>query len=157
ALAAWADRYAHLAGVSGLRAAPTAWCSWYHYYGAVSEADVLENLDAAGERDLPIDVIQIDDGWQSEIGDWLTYSGRFSSLSGVPDRIRQGGRRAGIWIAPFLAGAKSEVAREHPGWFAGDAGHNWDQNLLGLDIARGEDHLREVFGTLRAQGFDYFK
>jgi alpha-galactosidase len=157
ALAAWADRYARLAGVAGLRPAPTAWCSWYHYYGAVSEADVLENLDAAGARDLPIDVIQIDDGWQSEIGDWLTYSDRFSSLPGLADRIRREGRRAGIWIAPFLAGARSDVARRHPEWFAGDAGHNWDQNLFGLDIARGEDHLREVFGTLRSYGFDYFK
>jgi alpha-galactosidase len=139
------------------RPAPTAWCSWYHYFGAVTEEDVLENLDAASEHDLPIDVIQIDDGWQREIGDWLAFSGRFASLPALADRIRQAGRRPGIWIAPFLVGARSELARARPEWFAGDAGHNWDQGLFGLDIARAEGYLREVFGTLRSYGFDYFK
>jgi alpha-galactosidase len=157
ALAAWADRFAARAGAGTPRRPPTAWCSWYHYFGAVTEDDVLENLDAAGEHDLPIDVIQIDDGWQAEIGDWLTYSGRFSSLEGLADRIRAAGRRPGIWVAPFLVGARSDLARAHPGWLVGDAGHNWDQDLRGLDPERAEDHLREVFGTLRSYGFDYFK
>jgi alpha-galactosidase len=157
ALAAWADRYAALVGAPAPRLAPTAWCSWYHYFGSVTEDDVLENLDAAGARDLPLDVIQIDDGWQAEIGDWLTSSGRFASLPALAGRIRRAGRRPGIWIAPFLAGARSELARAHPDWCVGDAGHNWGQDLTGLDIARAEGHLREVFATLRSYGFDYFK
>jgi alpha-galactosidase len=157
ALGAWADGFARLAGATAFRPAPTAWCSWYHYFGAVTEGDVLENLDAAGTRDLPIEVIQIDDGWQAEIGDWLTFSDRFFSLPGLADRIRRAGRRPGIWIAPFLAGARSELARAHPEWFVGDAGHNWDQDLFALDLARAEDYLREIFTTLRSYGFDYFK
>jgi alpha-galactosidase len=157
ALAAWADGYARRAGAPRPRPAPTAWCSWYHYFGAVTEDDVLENLDAAGTHDLPIDVIQIDDGWQAEIGDWLGFSGRFSSLPGLAERIRAAGRRPGIWIAPFLVGADSELARAHPGWFRGDAGHNWDQDLFALDPGRAEGYLREVFGRLRSYGFDYFK
>jgi alpha-galactosidase len=123
----------------------------------VTEADIVENLDAVGERDLPVDVIQIDDGWQAEIGDWLTFSGRFSSLPKLAEQIRRDGRRPGIWIAPFIAGARSELARTHPEWLTGDAGHNWDQDLRGLDAIRMETRLREVFGTLRSFGFDYFK
>ncbi|WP_433182736.1 glycoside hydrolase family 36 protein [Actinoallomurus sp. CA-150999] len=157
ALATWADGFAARAGAGAPRRPPTAWCSWYHYFGAVTEDDVLENLDAIGEHDLPIDVIQIDDGWQAEIGDWLAYSGRFTSLERLADRIRQAGRRPGIWIAPFLVGARSRLSRVRPDWLTGDAGHNWDQDLRGLDIERAEDHLREVFGTLRSYGFDYFK
>ncbi|MEV0408159.1 glycoside hydrolase family 36 protein [Actinoallomurus sp. NPDC050550] len=157
ALAAWADGFAARAGAVTPRRPPTAWCSWYHYFGAVTEDDVLENLDAIGRHDLPVEVIQIDDGWQAEIGDWLAYSGRFTSLERLADRIRQAGRRPGIWIAPFLVGARSRLSRVRPDWLTGDAGHNWDQDLRGLDIERAEDHLREIFGTLRSYGFDYFK
>src|SRR5262249_14054797 len=65
ALGAWAEGRTVVP-----RPAPTVWCSWYHYFGGVTEADILENLDAIGRHDLPVDVVQIDDGWQAEIGDW---------------------------------------------------------------------------------------
>ena len=81
----------------------------------MTEADVTENLDAIVDADLPVDVIQIDDGWQAEIGDWMEYSDRFASLPDLVTRIRDRGRRAGIWVAPFLVGARSRLFREHPG------------------------------------------
>ncbi|MPQ97466.1 alpha-galactosidase [Modestobacter sp. I12A-02628] len=161
ALARWADGVARTAGVPPLRAAPTVWCSWYHYYTRVTQDDVEENLQAIEDLALPVDVVQIDDGYQAEIGDWLTLSDRFSSLADVVDRIRARGRRAGIWVAPFLVGARSATAREHPGWLVGGAepAEGWDQALAALDVTSPgvEDHLREVFGTLRSLGIDYFK
>ncbi|GIG60544.1 hypothetical protein Lfu02_49160 [Longispora fulva] len=158
-LAAWADDFARAAGMGPIRPAPTAWCSWYHYYTDVTEADILENLDAIHRAALPVDVIQIDDGWQSGIGDWLTLSGRFDSLTELTARIAGTGRRSGIWVAPFLVGARSELAAEHPDWLIGDAGHNWDQDLRGLDLTNPAvtDHLRAVFTGLHEAGFDYFK
>ncbi|HZB50285.1 MAG TPA: hypothetical protein VE547_14420, partial [Mycobacteriales bacterium] len=111
ALAAWADGAAAAAGVGPLRPAPTIWCSWYHYFTRVTEADMVENLDAMDRLDLPVDVVQLDDGYQAELGDWLTLSDRFASLPDLVGRIRDRGRRAGIWVAPFLVGARSEVAR----------------------------------------------
>ncbi|GAB2833648.1 hypothetical protein GCM10027176_42440 [Actinoallomurus bryophytorum] len=157
ALGTWADGYARRTGAGAVRAAPAVWCSWYHYFGAVTTDDILENLDAVEERDLPVDVIQIDDGWQAGIGDWLSFSGPFAGLPRLAGRIRSAGRRAGIWVAPFLAAANSDLARAHPGRLGGDAGHNWGQALFALDVVRAEDHLREVFTALRAWGFDYFK
>src|SRR5205823_10519209 len=101
------------------------------------------------------------DGWQAEIGDWLALSDRFSSLAGLVDRIRAAGRRAGIWVAPFLAGARSRLAAEYPDWLVAgaDAGHNWDQDLYALDITHpgAAAYLREVFGWLGDLGIDYFK
>ncbi|MGH3648698.1 MAG: glycoside hydrolase family 36 protein [Micromonosporaceae bacterium] len=161
ALARWASGFAQRAGLGALRPAPTAWCSWYHYFTKVTEADIIENLDAIAAAQLPVDVVQIDDGWQSEIGDWLELSGRFSSLTALVARIRDGGRRAGIWVAPFLVGGRSALAREHPEWLIGaaDAGRNWDQPLAGLDVTHpgAAGYLREVFTMLRSAGFDYFK
>ncbi len=167
ALRAFGDRYAAAAGVPSLRPAPTIWCSWYHYFTAVTESDMSENVDAVAELDLPVDVVQLDDGYQSEIGDWLTLSDRFRSLTDVVRRVADTGRRTGIWIAPFLAGARSTLAAEHPDWLLRadrDADPlvaiaNWHQDVHALDTTHpGVQHyLREVFGNFRDVGIDFFK
>ena len=168
ALAAWADDLAGRMRRAPIRPAPTIWCSWYHYFTSVSEADIVENLDAMDRLDLPVDVVQLDDGYQSELGDWLTLSDRFDSLEELTARIADRGRRAGIWVAPFLVGAKSETARSHPEWLVrgadpdgipASAGHNWGQDLYGLDTTHpgALAYLAEVFGAFAAQGFDFFK
>jgi alpha-galactosidase len=142
-----------------LRTAPTVWCSWYQYFGDVTEYDIVENLQAIVFHDLPVTVVQVDDGWNAEVGDWLTLSGRFTSLADLASRIRDTGRRAGIWLAPFIAGADSELVRDHPEWLLGDAGYNWNQALYGLDLTHPgvRGYLRHVFEGLRDHGYDYFK
>jgi alpha-galactosidase len=162
ALARWANGFAAAAGVGPLRPPPTAWCSWYHYFERVTQADVEENLHAIETLGLDIDVVQIDDGYQAEIGDWLLLSDRFPSLAAEVDSIRGAGRRAGIWVAPFLVGERSVLAREHSDWLVDGAspGTGWgDQQLAALDVtsAGAEAYLREVFGTFRDLGIDYFK
>jgi alpha-galactosidase len=165
ALAAFGDGFAARASVPPLRAAPTVWCSWYHYFTDVTQADMSENIAAIAEQDLPIEVIQLDDGYQSEIGDWLSLSDRFDSLADIVARITDTGRRAGIWTAPFLAGARSRLAAEHPDWLISDAdgpvraNQNWDQDTFGLDPTHPgvQAYLAEVFGRFVALGFDYFK
>jgi alpha-galactosidase len=157
-LAAFGDRYAAAAGATP-RAAPTVWCSWYRYFLDVTEDDVLENVAAMAEHDLPVDVVQIDDGWASGVGDWTTPSGRFVSLPRLVDRIRAGGRRAGIWLAPFVAGSGSDLARDHPDWLVGDAGTNWEQDLRGVDLTHpgAREYLWGAVRALRDAGFEYFK
>ena len=54
--------------VVALREAPTVWCSWYHYFHDVTEADIVENLAAFDTHDLPVEVVQVDDGWQAAVG-----------------------------------------------------------------------------------------
>ena len=82
ALARWADGFAAAAGVGPLRPPPTAWCSWYHYFERVTQDDIEENLRAIDDLGLDIDVVQIDDGYQAEIGDWLLLSDRFAVAGG---------------------------------------------------------------------------
>jgi alpha-galactosidase len=155
-LANFASSYA---GSLTFRPAPTVWCSWYHYFTQVTEDDIVENIAELAKADLPVDVVQIDDGWQSGIGDWLTLSSRFASLPDLVARIGDAGRRAGIWVAPFLVAADSETARTHPDWLIRGAGFNWGQPLLGLDPTHPgvRGYLTEVFDNLRGYGFDYFK
>lgn len=158
----WADSL----DVRAPRPAPTVWCSWYEYFTAVTEDDIHENLRAMDTLDLPVDVVQIDDGYQKALGDWLTLSGRFRSRAGIADAIRARGRRAGIWTAPFLVDPASDLAAEHPEWLVRDetggfahAGRNWGHDLCVLDTTHPEAaaYLTEVFATLRAEGYDYFK
>jgi len=138
-----------------------SWSPWYHYLAGVTEADIDENLLAVEELGLDIDVMQIDDGYQSEPGDWLTPSDRFASLEQVIKRIRDHGRRAGIWVAPFLAGARSDLVRQHPEWLIAGvhAGHGWRQDLAALDITHAgvQGYLREVFEHFSGIGVDFFK
>jgi len=161
ALGQWAERFAEASGVGAPREAPTIWCSWYHYFLDVTQADVEENTAAMDELELDIDVVQIDDGYQAEIGDWLRWSGRFDSLADTVAGIRDRGRRAGIWIAPFLLGPHSEVAHDHPEWVVGgaDPGANWGQRLGALDVTnRGaKAYLQQVFTAFRDMGIDFYK
>ncbi len=140
---------------------PTVWCSWYRYFGDVTAADIQANLGWMSDLDLPVDVVQIDDGYQRGIGDWLDADPRFGDLRAVVAAIRGEGRRAGIWLAPFLVGARSALAAAHPEWLLPEAwaGSNWGQELRVLDISRpaAAAHLSRVVGEFRAMGIDYFK
>jgi alpha-galactosidase len=161
ALTGWADDLAARAGVIDISAIPPVWCSWYCYWAKVSEADVIANLGAMDRLRLPVAVVQIDDGYEAEIGDWLIPSDRFTSLVELAARIRDRGRRAGIWVAPFLVGARSRLANDHPEWMVRDAwaGHNWNEDLYTLDVTHPDaaEYLANVFRSLAADGFTYFK
>jgi len=150
-----------------LRQIPPVWCSWYQYYDAVTEADIAANLAAMDELRLPFGVVQIDDGYQAAPGDWLVPSGRFASLPSLVRRIRDTGRRAGIWIAPALLGRNSEALRRNPEWAVRDAGtrepvfagHVVRQECTALDFTHpgAAAYLAGILATMREWGIDYFK
>jgi alpha-galactosidase len=94
------------------------WCSWYHFFHRVTEADVLRNLEALAARaSRSVDVVQIDDGWQRAVGDWLETSPAFPrGLAPLAREIRAAGFVPELWTAPFCAVPESAVARAHPEW-----------------------------------------
>jgi alpha-galactosidase len=169
ALSRWADAFAVRSGLhpGGLRQIPPVWCSWYQYYSEVTAADVLTNLDAIEELNLPVGVVQIDDGYEAAPGDWLIPAGNFSDLPGVVTRIRDTGRQAGIWLAPLLVGRSSRLFAEHPDWVVRDrsggepifAGHVCRDECTALDITHPDaaDYLAGVLTTMRDWGIGYFK
>lgn len=138
ALTRFAAEVAGAVGVRPPRTSPTAWCSWYPYATSVRQEDVLRELASLRRHDLAVDVVLVDDGWQTEVGDWRPRADRFPSLAELVRRIRGEGRRAGLWLAPFVATTGSRLVRDHPGWLVGDAGVNWGQPLVGLDLTHPE-------------------
>lgn len=159
ALADFGQAFARGAGVHELRAAPTMWCSWYHYFLDVDAGDIAENLAEMGRHRLPFDVVQIDDGWEAGLGDWTTYSESFRRLPELVERIRDGGRRAGIWMAPLTVGSDSRLASEHPDWLIPGGGLNWGQQLFGLDVTHpgAAEYIATAAATVRGLGVDYVK
>ncbi len=159
ALTSFGDEFARRAGVGAVRRAPRVWCSWYRYFEEVTARDVEENLAAFDGAGLDVEVVQIDDGWSAGLGEGLRPSAGFPDLPGLVDRIRSTGRRAGIWLAPFLVGADTETARDHPDWITGDAGYNWGQRLLGLDLTHPavRDYLAHSVRELVGLGVDFVK
>jgi alpha-galactosidase len=135
----------------------SGWCSWYNYYTAVSEQVVINNLESLEKRDLPLDIFQIDDGWQHSIGDWLHCNDKFpSGMKAVADQIKIRGFQPGIWLAPLICVPSSQIYKEHPQWLLCDqkgrpvrAGFNpgWEGFFYALDFyAPGvQDYLEQVF------------
>jgi len=94
---------------------PVGWCSWYYYYTKINQKVILENLEKARELKLPLEFFQIDDGYQKEIGDWLTPNDKFpGGMRLLADEIKRAGFKPGIWLAPFLIRKKSEFFRKYP-------------------------------------------
>lgn len=138
------------------------WCTWYAYWNEVKAQDVIDNLEVIVREHLPIEVVQVDDGYQADIGDWLDVRTEFGDLDGVIGRILDAGRVPGIWTAPFLVGARSQLASRHPDWLVGGAvacEHHWSQEVRVLDVTHpaAADHLRSVFATLRERGIRFHK
>lgn len=159
ALAEFGARFGRAAGARVEATAPRVWCTWYRYFEEVTSADVQENLRAIDELDLPVDVVQIDDGWSLGTGEWTKPNPRFGSLPDTISAIRDSGRRPGVWLAPFSVGSRSDLAVRHPDWLTGPAGYNWGDDLVGLDLTHPEvrEYLVEVFSGLRELGADYLK
>jgi alpha-galactosidase len=157
----YAARWAAESGARATTAAPSGWCSWYRYYASVTPAGVRANLALAAAHGL--DVVQIDDGYQKAIGDWLaTRPSWAEGTAAVAADVRAAGVRPGIWTAPFLAGEGSALVRRHPDWVAGRAMHNpvwWGGWALALDTTNPAvlDHVTTTMAALGAQGFEYHK
>ena len=97
---------------------PTGWCSWYCFGPRVTAQQVLDNLDKIA-RDVPgLKYVQIDDGYQPAMGDWLDTGNAFGGdVRRVLTEIRKRGFEPAIWVAPFIAEAGSKLFQEHPDWF----------------------------------------
>jgi alpha-galactosidase len=130
------EMYAHAVG-DEMHARPatdvlTGWCSWYQLYTTVSEADVDRNLASLTARhdQLPLHLIQLDDGYQRAVGDWLDLNEKFpSGMSPLVARIKQHRFMPGLWLAPFLVSAQSRTYAAHPDWVVRDE-HGEPQNAI---------------------------
>jgi hypothetical protein len=174
----FADRYARRIGKKLWTDIPTGWNSWGGGGGTaggpghdIDESFILANLDAMEQELAPFDMkwFFIDDGWQVDHGDWFTNPERFPDHDGMEGmawmakEIKSRGLRPGIWIAPFWVKKSSQVAKDHPDWWAdvSDLGHALvgDEDLI-PDLTNPEvlDWVRETFVRVTQEwGYEWIK
>jgi alpha-galactosidase len=152
---------------------PAGWCSWYCFGARVTAKNVMDNLGAIAKDAPQLKYVQLDDGYQPAMGDWLETGTAFGGdVQNVLQAIRKQGFEPAIWVAPFIAEAGSHVFQQHPDWFMkGDDGkplaasrvtfQGWRHGpWYALDGTNPEvqKHLESVFRTMRQQwGVTYFK
>ncbi|MGI5924498.1 MAG: glycoside hydrolase family 36 protein [Lentisphaeria bacterium] len=148
---------------------PTGWCSWYYYFSKITEADVLENLEylRRHREEYPLEYFQIDDGYQRALGDWTAPSTQFPH--GIESTIKQimaYGFKPGLWFAPFMVEANSDLYRNHPEYLlrnaSGEIIHpvKWrGHDVAVLDATRPDvqQWLKNLFATVRKWGCAYVK
>lgn len=148
----------------------TGWTSWYNYYTGITEDIVYDNLNALSSNNIPINVFQIDDGYQHAVGDWLEINDKFpSGMKKIAAEISKKGYRPGLWLAPFICEKRSNIYKEHPEWLLKDkhgklvkAGWNpgWSGTFYSLNIYNEDfmEYLEKVFKTaLQDWGFELLK
>ncbi|MBR3086383.1 MAG: alpha-galactosidase [Kiritimatiellae bacterium] len=170
--AAYADRWAADSGARRRFAPPVGWCSWYYYFSKVALSDIVENMDwLAAHRDDPefgkVRYIQLDDGWQTALGDWRGANDKFpGGLARFADEAKRRGFAPALWVGPFMVESDSAMAAEHPDWLLRDASGapfspmGWRGNrVFVLDATRPDvqRHLETLFRDIRALGIDYVK
>ena len=149
---------------------PSGWCSWYYYYQDISEKKMLQNLHTLAElnQSLPLNLFQVDDGFQKEVGDWLEFDPKFpNGLKSLANEVREEGMTPGLWLAPFIVHPRAALQADHPDWLLKDrrgkparAGFVWNALPYALDITIPEamNYVREVVRTaVQKWGFSYLK
>ncbi len=153
------------------------YCSWYwrfRYYDQPTLDQVLEGFQRTGQQ---VQAVQIDDGYQTNYGDWLSFRDYYwpEGIQGAFKSIQQAGYTPGIWVGPFMVGNRSQLARQHPQWllksldgqpvqewknYRGSnpsAGHNEELHRLDSSHPDAMEYLCEVLRTFRGWGARFFK
>ena len=167
-----------VASAYGIRcsAPPTYhYCSWYYKAFNYRLTDLLD-VCAGLTRTDPVgrvQTVQIDDGYMTAHGDWLTSKTDLwpGGLEPAFRAIADTGRRPGIWVAPFMVGSSSRLAQQHPDWLLHWAdgsrviewkdydGTKTDFEHYVLDTSHPDAlaWIRTVFRTMYAHGARFFK
>ncbi len=149
----------------------SGWTSWYQHYTHITPDIVRRNLREFKRLNIPIQVFQLDDGWERAIGDWLepdeSFDGQMSQLA---HEVTAAGYTPGLWIAPFLVEEESHIFQDHPEWCVADEDgvplvlgyipFHWKGRFYALDLYNTgvREYLREVFRrAVQDWGFRFLK
>jgi hypothetical protein len=155
------------------------WCSWFSFFGAISEAEVLRQAEFAARHLKPFtfEYMQVDDGFYRAFGDWEGNDRFPHGMKWLAEKIRATGLKPGIWLAPYVIAEGTEIHRKHPDWLIHRVDGKLKQigpglvegskdaeqqtpKLYALDITNpgAADWLRRLFDTVANDwGYDFIK
>lgn len=146
----------------------SGYTSWYNYFQNIDEKIILRDLDGLDPYQDQVSIYQIDDGYETYIGDWLDANpSKFPhGMKYIADKIHDKGYKAGIWLAPFNCQKISRMAKEHPDWLIQDTngkpmvgciawGGAYTFDIYNENV---REYLRKVFDVvLNEWGYDMVK
>jgi len=145
ALDPYLDLYGRVNHARSTGEVPAGWSSWYQYFQKIGAHDVLENVSWLSDYQerLKLHLIQLDDGYQADVGDWFRFSPGFpEGVAGTAREIESAGFQPGIWLAPLIAKPGSQLFRTQPDWLIrnesgrpANAGFVWNRFTAGLDVS----------------------
>jgi alpha-galactosidase len=168
-------RQHHLNSSNSSALTPTGWCSWYQFSseqftGALTAQNIRENLEEMDRlrHRVPLRILQIDDGYESQIGDWYSFGPTFSEgMAPLAAEIKAAGFTPGLWLAPFIVHPKSQLAASHPEWLLrgrsrryASAGFLWNTFPYALDLTIPEalEYASQLIHTAAHEwGYPYLK
>ena len=90
------------------------WCAW-GYERNFTTQQILDTLPKA--RELGFEWAVLDDGWQTNEGDWRIDRNKFprgdADMRAFTAEVRKHGMRPRLWLAPLAADPGSDVLHEH--------------------------------------------
>ena len=161
----------HLGVTVNFEKPPTGWATWYTFYEDINEDIIQANLDAAidlrdREGTTPIEVFQIDDGWQKHWGEWEANEEFPSGMAKLAEDISAAGFTAGLWMAPFYVSTEAQIYSENAEWWVRDDSgfpilfsNFGDNNYAIIDVTHPEaaEWMQSTVAAKKAEGWDYFK
>ena len=146
----------------------SGYTSWYNYFQKIDEKIILRDLNALDCAKDSISIFQIDDGYETFVGDWLDPNPeKFpNGMKYIADKVHEKGYLAGIWLAPFNLQRASRMYKEHPDWVIKDEKGNPLLGCFGwggaytMDIYNEEAraYIKEFFNVvLNEWGYDMVK
>lgn len=151
-------------------ATPVGWCSWYQFFDSVTHDNVMENIEwaATHRREIPFDLIQLDDGFQAQVGDWFQSKESFpDGVAGIARKAKEGGFTPGVWLAPLIVRPEARIIKDNPDWLLRGrggrpvhAGFIWNRFTRALDPTHPGvlEHIQKLMHTaVEEWGFEYLK
>lgn len=132
----------------------SGYTSWYNYFQNINEEIINRDLDGILRAGSDANIFQIDDGYETYVGDWDLDTNKFpGGMRPIVDRIHAGNLKAGLWICPFGAQFKSNVAKNHPEWLIKDskgkrvyAGIAWGGFwALDIELPEVKEYIKKYF------------
>ena len=150
---------------------PVGWATWYTFYDEIDEEIIHGNLEVATELAAdpslePMNVFQIDDGWQKLWGDWTANDDFPAGMAQLAADIRDAGFDAGLWMAPFYVHTDTPIFQAHDDWWVLDEN---DQPILFTNFGTGNyaiidvthpdagPWMRDQVAERRNEGWNYLK
>ena len=166
-LRAYTDNAAAMYDLAPVKRPPmTVYCSWYFYTWDLTEQYLLEELATIKERNIPLDVFQIDDGWMDNYGSYQHDPEKFpKGMAYAAEKIKEAGMMPGIWSCPFVIEVNSPILEKYADIHQLDREGNpiiYDTSINDCYVVdptaeKAREYFEELFTRLKDWGYTYHK